>query len=37
MMFEGHVASAKRLNLLYDDVEGYYHLITNLTSVMATN
>ena len=31
IMFEGRVESAKRLNLLYDDVERHYHVITNLT------
>ena len=34
-MFAGHVESNKRLNLLYDDVERHYHVITNLTGDMA--
>jgi len=34
-MFEGRVESAKRLNLLDDDVERHYHVITNLTGAMA--
>ena len=34
-MFEGHVESNKRLNLLYDDVDRHYHVITNLTGAMA--
>jgi len=36
-MFEGRVedASKKRINLLYDDVERHYHVITNLTGAMA--
>jgi len=34
-MFEGQVASVKRINLLYDDVERNYHVITNLTGAMA--
>jgi len=32
IMFEGLVESAKRLNLLYDDVKMHYHVITNLTA-----
>jgi len=35
IMFEGQVESAKRLNLLYDDVDRHYHVITNLTGSMA--
>ena len=35
IMFEGHVDSNKRLNLLYDDVDRHYHLITDLTGAMA--
>ena len=35
IMFEGHVESNKRLNLLYDDVDSHYHVITNLTGAMA--
>jgi len=34
-MFEGRFESVKRLNLLYDDVERHYHVVTNLTSYMA--
>jgi len=33
-MFEGHVESDKRLNLLYDDVDRHYHMITNLMGAM---
>ena len=35
IMFEGRVESAKRLNLLYDDVERHYHVNTNLMESMA--
>ena len=35
IMFEGKVDTAKRLNTIYDDVERYYHVITNLTGAMA--
>ena len=35
IMYEGQVDSSKHLNLLYDDVERYYHVITNLTGAMA--
>jgi len=35
VMFEGQVGSVKRINLLYDDVERHYHVITNLTAAMA--
>jgi len=35
IMFEGQIDSSKRLNLLYDDVECHYHVIVNLTAVMA--
>jgi len=35
-MFEGQVDSAKKLNILYDDVERYYHMIIKLTGVMAS-
>jgi len=35
IMFEGHVVSNKRLNLLYDDVDRHYHVITNMTGAMA--
>jgi len=34
-MYEGHVDSSKHLNLLYDNVERHYHVITNLTGAMA--
>ena len=34
-MHEGQVESSKHLNLLYDDVERHYHVITNLTGGMA--
>jgi len=34
-MFEGQVDSTKRLNILYDDVERHYHVITSLTGDMA--
>jgi len=34
-MFEGHVDSPKRTNLLYDDVERYYQVILNITCAMA--
>jgi len=34
-MYEGQVDSSKHLNLLYDDVEIDYHVITNLTGAMA--
>ena len=34
-MFEGQVESSKTINLLYDDVERHYHVITNLTCAMA--
>jgi len=35
VMFEGHADSAKRLNLLDDDVERHYHVITKLTCAMS--
>jgi len=35
IIFEGRVESAKPLNLLYDDVERHYRVITNLTGAMA--
>ena len=34
IMFEGRVESSKRLNLLYYDVQQYYHVISNLTGAM---
>ena len=36
IMFEGQVECAKHHNLLYDDVERHYHVITKLTGAMAT-
>ena len=35
IMHEGLVDSSKHLNLLYDDVDRHYHVITNLTYAMA--
>jgi hypothetical protein len=35
IIFEGQVDSTKRFNILYDNVERHYHVITNLTCVMA--
>jgi len=35
IIFEGQVDSSKRLNLLCDDVECYYHVIVNLAAAMA--
>ena len=35
IMFEGQVYSVKRINLLYDDFERHYHVITNLTAAVA--
>jgi len=34
IMYEGEVDSSKHLNLLYDDVESHYHVITNLTGAL---
>ena len=34
IMFECRFESVKRVNLLYDDVERHYHVITNLTGAM---
>jgi hypothetical protein len=34
-MFEGQVESPETINLLYDDVERHYHVIVNITGVMA--
>ena len=31
IMLEGQVDSTKRVNILYDDVERYYHVIAKLT------
>ena len=33
--FDGQVNSEKRINLLYDDVDHHYHVITNITGAMA--
>ena len=35
ILYEGQVDSSKHLNLLYDDVERHYHVVTNLTGAMA--
>ena len=35
ILFERQVESPKRINLLYDDVNQHYHVITNLTGAMA--
>jgi len=35
IMFEGQVDKSKRTNLHYDDVERHYHMITNVTAVIA--
>jgi len=35
IMFEGQVDSARRLNIIYDDVERHYHVIASLTGAMA--
>jgi len=35
ILFEGQVESTKRINLLYDDINQHYHVITNLTGAMA--
>ena len=34
-MFKGQVDSVKGINLLYDDVERYYHVFTKLTDATA--
>jgi len=34
-MYQGHVESDKRINLLFDDVIRHYHVICNLTGAMA--
>jgi hypothetical protein len=34
-MFDGQVNASTRINLLYDDVNRHYHVITNLTGAMA--
>jgi len=35
IMFEAQDDTSKHINLLYDDVERHYHVITNLTGAMA--
>jgi hypothetical protein len=35
IMFQGHVESAKRINLLLDEVTRHFHFIGNLTGAMA--
>jgi hypothetical protein len=35
IMFDGHVETEKRLNLLYDDVSKHYHVIGNLTGALS--
>jgi len=35
IVYEGQEDTSKHLNLLYDDVERYCHVITNLTGAMA--
>ena len=35
VIFEGRVASERRVNLLYDDVTRHYHVIANLTGAMS--
>ena len=35
IIFEGQVTSEKRVNLLYDEVNRHYHVITNLTGAMS--
>jgi len=35
IMYEGHVESSARINLLYDDVTRHYHVIASLTGAMA--
>ena len=37
IMFEGQVDTSKRINLLYDDVERHYHVITNVTGDLTKN
>jgi len=34
-MYQGHVESDKRINLLFDEVTQHYHVIANLTVAMA--
>jgi hypothetical protein len=35
IMFDGQVNASTRINLLYDDVNRHYHVLTNLTGTMA--
>jgi hypothetical protein len=35
VILDGQVTSEKRINVLYDDVNHHYHVITNLTGAMA--
>ena len=35
IMFEGQFTSEKRVNLLYDDINRHYHVITKLTGAMS--
>jgi hypothetical protein len=35
IMYEGHVDTPARINLLYDDITRHYHVIGNLTGAMA--
>ena len=35
IMYQGHVESDKRINLLFDEVTRHYHVIVNLTGSMA--
>jgi len=35
ILFEGRVTSAKRVNLLYDEINRHFHEITNLTGAMS--
>jgi len=35
IIFQGQTGSAKRINLLFDDVSRHYHVITNLTGAIA--
>jgi hypothetical protein len=35
IVFDGHVESEKRINLLYDDTTRHYHVITNITAAMS--
>ena len=35
IIFEGKVASQKKVNLLFDDVTRHFHVIANLTGAMS--